>query len=430
MNSENTFYVINSRGVYTDLDIEKSRDECLRSMLSTNQINQRTVSTIKPPADLVTKLDDLIQRKMTDKGFSNCWALSGDFFDQQSFHGWIITFNPEIPMHDKLERKVQLFGGIGREEWDVKRRKSEFLAQMFGHIAFDNQTVWTSENNVPAELLDQSRQFTIERSQFQTNYDITFAYQGQSSMADTPLQEAERLLHLSFLRPILDLAGFVKDGPQERKWFPKPSHPLHKVSTINEFSNEVALDVIAGYRITIHLKTEDMDNGEKRVFPILKISTQSRLDLHDNCLSMLNRGFEKCKLNQKDFRSKADERDRFIGRSAYLLYGGRKTFNINEIDWNSNEKTVITGQNVTVGDYLKKMYSDDVKEVFESPCTFKRRVGSDEYFLPQFIKMTAKSSDAPMNYGKALELMSKAPFERMRENQNVCKSIYNKSSAE
>jgi len=316
MNSENAFYVINSRSVYTDVDIEQSRDECLRSMLGTNQINQRTVSTIKPPADLVTKLDDLIQRKMTEKGFSNCWALSGDFFDQQSFHGWIITFNPEIPMHDKLERKVQLFGGIGREEWAVKRKKSEFLSEMFGHIAFDNQTIWTSQNNVPADFLDQSRQFTIERSQFQTNYDITFAYQGQTSMADAPLQEAERLLHLSFLRPILDLAGFVKDGPQERKWFPKPNHPLHKVSTVNEFSNELALDVIAGYRITIHLKKEEMDNGEIRVFPILKISTQSRLDLHDNCLLMLKRGFEKCNRIQKVFRSKTDERDRFIGRSA------------------------------------------------------------------------------------------------------------------
>merc|ERR1719320_2288298 len=118
------------------------------------------------------------------------------------------------------------------------------------------------------------------------NYDITFAYQGKTSLADTPLQEAERLLHLSFLRPILDLAGFVKDGPQERKWFPRPGHPLHKISTVNEFSDELALDVVSGYKITIHLK-EEMSSGQRRVFPILKISTQTRLDLHDNCLTML-----------------------------------------------------------------------------------------------------------------------------------------------
>jgi len=62
-------------------------------------------------------------------------------------------------------------------------------------------------------------------------------------------------------------------------------------------------------------------------------------------------------------------------------------------------------QNITVGEYLKNMYGDDVKEVHEIPCTFKRIVGSDEYFLPQFVKMTAKSSDAPMNYGKVLCVM-------------------------
>jgi len=50
---------------------------------------------------------------------------------------------------------------------------------------------------------------------------------------------------------------------------------------------------------------------------------------------------------------KADERDRFIGRSAYILYGARKNITIQEIDWSSNEKTIISDQNVTVGEYLK-----------------------------------------------------------------------------
>ena len=112
-------------------------------------------------------------------------------------------------------------------------------------------------------------------------------------MADTPLQEAERLLHLSFLRPVLNLAGFTRDGPQERKWFPKQGHPLYSVSIVNDFKNELALDVVAGYRITVHLKKED-DAGKERVFPVLRISTQSRLDLHENCLDMLKRGYQKC----------------------------------------------------------------------------------------------------------------------------------------
>merc|ERR1719285_811103 len=276
---------------------------------------------------------------------------------------------------------------------------------------------------VPDNSKDESGQFTISRNQFNTSHDITFAYQGMTSLANTPLQEAERLIHLSFLRPALALAGFVKDGPQERKWFPKNGHPLRNVSTVNESKEELALDVVAGYRITIHLKKQNMDDGQERIFPVLKISTQSRLDLHDNCLTMLRRGFEKCNRIEKDFRSKADERDRFIGRSAYLLYGGQRNITINEIDWASNEKTLITEKNVSVADYLKTTYSDEIKQVDVSPCTFKKIAGSDEHFLPQFVKMTAKSSDSPMNYGKALELMAKAPVHRMKEIQNVCNNI-------
>jgi len=173
----------------------------------------------------------------------------------------------------------------------------------------------------------------------------------------------------------------------------------------------------------LFISKENTDDGEERIFPGLKISTQSRLDLDDNCLTMLRRGFENCNRIQKDFRSKADERHRFIGRSAYLLYGGQRNITINKIEWVSSEKTLITEKNISFANYLKTTYSDEIKEVHESPCTFKRIAGSDEHFLPEFVKMTAKSSDSPMNYGKALELMAKAPVHRMKEIQTVRNSI-------
>jgi len=425
MNTENAFYLVRSRSVYTDVDVQNYREQCLKSMVSENQENKRGESTITAPADLADKLSELIQRNKTEKGYMNCWPLSGSFFDEKSFHGWTITFNPEIPMREKLERKIQLFGGIVGGGWDARRKKSDFLEKIFGHIAFDNQSIWTTENRVPANLMDQAGQLTVSRNQFNTNHDIRFAYQGMTSLANTPLQEAERLIHLSFLRPALDLAGFVKDGPQERKWFPANGHPLRNVSTVNESKEELALDVVAGYRITVHLRKQNLANGQERIYPVLKVSTQSRLDLHDNCLTMLKRGFEKCNRIEKDFRSKADERDRFIGRSAYVLYGGQRNITINEIDWASSEKTIITEKNMSVGTYLQTTYSDDVKQVDHNPCTFKRLVGSDEHFLPQFVKLTAKSSDSPMNYGKALELMAKPPVYRMKEIRNVCNNISN-----
>jgi len=425
MNTENAFYLVRSRSVYTDVDVQGYREQCLRSMVEESQGEKRGESTIKAPADLAAKLGELIARNKTEKGFMNCWPLSGSFFDEKSFHGWTITFDPEIPMREKLDRKTQLFAGVVGGGWDARRNKSIYLEKIFGHIAFDNQTIWTTENTVPANLMDQAGRFTISRNQFNTNHDIIFAYQGMTSLANTPLQEAERLIHLSFLRPALELAGFVKDGPQERKWFPGKGHPLRNVSTVNESKEELALDVVGGYRITVHLRKEILGNGQERIFPVMKVSTQSRLDLHDNCLTMLRRGFEKCNRIEKDFRSKADERDRFIGRSAYLLYGNQRSITINEIDWASSEKTLITEKKISLANYLQTTYSDDVKEVHNSPCTFKKIAGSDEHFLPQFVKLTAKSSDSPINYGKALELMAKAPVHRMKEIQNVCYNIKN-----
>jgi len=426
MNAENCFFLVRSRSVYTEEDVEAYRTECLESMVVKNRIDAQRKTTITAPTDLASKLDELVQKNMTEIGITNCWPIYGSLINEKSYHGWNVVFEPPIPTHDKIERKTQLFGGILGGDREARRNKTEFLKKVFGHIAFDNQNIWTTKNEVPDGVdLDVDSRFIISKNQFNTSYDIIFIHQGEATLAGIPLQEAERLIHLSVLRPALELAGFVKDGPQERKWFPKHGHPLYNVTTVSEFRDEIALDVIAGYRITVHLRKKKKENGKELAFPVLKISTQSRLDINDTCLTMLNRGFEKCKQMGKDFRSKADERDRFIGRSAYVIYGGHRNMTINEIDWESNEKTLITGQNLSVGDYLLKTYPDDVKEVSESPCTFKRTVGSDEHFLPQFVRLTAKSSDSPMNYGKALELMSKSPVNRMKDIQNVCSNIGN-----
>jgi len=248
---------------------------------------------------------------------------------------------------------------------------------------------------------------------FNTKHSITFAYQGEAALSNVPVQEAERLLHLSFLRPILEAGGFVRDGPQERKWFPKPENPLYKVTTISDSRNELPLDVVSGYKIAIHLRKEVLDNGEERMFPVLQIAVQNRLELHENCLTILNR----------ERRNGANPESLFLGRRAYVLYGNRKSITIEEIDRKTSERTMLSDRSMTVGEYLRSKYN--VENILESPCTFKRQVGSDEYYLPQFLRMTAKSSDAPINYGRALELMSKKPMFRMREIMEVIQFISN-----
>ena len=87
MNPGKAFYLVNSKSIYTDVDIVNFRRERLGSMVEKNSTNQRSETTIRPPTDLATKLNDLVQRNMTEKGYSNCWPLSGPFFDELSFHG-------------------------------------------------------------------------------------------------------------------------------------------------------------------------------------------------------------------------------------------------------------------------------------------------------------------------------------------------------
>jgi len=72
MNAGDAFYLVNTKSIYTDVDIEKYRGECLRSMVVENQTKQRSESTIKAPVDLAVKMDELLQKKITEKGFSNC----------------------------------------------------------------------------------------------------------------------------------------------------------------------------------------------------------------------------------------------------------------------------------------------------------------------------------------------------------------------
>jgi len=141
MNRGKAFYLVNKKSIYTDVDVESYRDESLRAMVDMNETNQRIESTIKPPADFPNKLNELVQKKMTEKGFSNCWPLSGSFFDDLFFHGWTISFKPSIPMHDRSERKVQLFGGIPRSNWEARRKKFEYLDEIFGDVSFDNQAI-------------------------------------------------------------------------------------------------------------------------------------------------------------------------------------------------------------------------------------------------------------------------------------------------
>merc|ERR1719494_407255 len=46
MNTENAFYLVRNRSVYTDVDVQNYREQCLRSMVVEPQANSRGESTL------------------------------------------------------------------------------------------------------------------------------------------------------------------------------------------------------------------------------------------------------------------------------------------------------------------------------------------------------------------------------------------------
>jgi len=116
MNLDNSFYNFCKRSVYTEKFVKDQR-EYLQSMI----LNDETAVTI--PDDIGTVVDDLIAKGMTEKAFSNCWPLRGSFFENLKFHGWVISFNPEIPMMKKKERESQLLDGTTFGSGNYARKK-------------------------------------------------------------------------------------------------------------------------------------------------------------------------------------------------------------------------------------------------------------------------------------------------------------------
>jgi len=109
--------------VYTEKSVQQRRENIQSVILNEHADNeQHTAVTL--PDDIGTVIDDLIAKGRTEKAFSNCWPLYGSFFNNLKFHGWVISFNPEIPMQKKKERESQLFDGtrFGSRKYAEKKK--------------------------------------------------------------------------------------------------------------------------------------------------------------------------------------------------------------------------------------------------------------------------------------------------------------------
>jgi len=124
MNLDNSFYNFCKRSVYTEKFVQEHREN-IQSMILNDHADRQTSVTM--PDDIGPVVDDLIAKGMTEKAFSNCWPLRGSFFENLKFHGWVISFNPEIPMLKKKERQSQLLDGtkFGSGNFARKKRKLE-----------------------------------------------------------------------------------------------------------------------------------------------------------------------------------------------------------------------------------------------------------------------------------------------------------------
>jgi len=123
MNADNAFYNFCKRSVYTEEFLQEHREN-IQSTLLNNHAASDQDTAVTLPDDIGTITDDLIAKGMTEKAFSNCWPLYGSFFENLKIHGWVISYNPEIPMQKKKERESQLFDGtrFGSKEYAQKKK--------------------------------------------------------------------------------------------------------------------------------------------------------------------------------------------------------------------------------------------------------------------------------------------------------------------
>jgi len=123
MNADNSFYNFCKRSVYTEKIVQDHREQIQSTILNDHADGEQDTA-VTLPDDIGPIIDDLIAKGKTEEAFSNCWRLYGSFFDNLKFHGWVISFNPEIPMQKKKERESQLFDGtrFGNGKFAQKKR--------------------------------------------------------------------------------------------------------------------------------------------------------------------------------------------------------------------------------------------------------------------------------------------------------------------
>jgi len=407
LNQANTFYNVLEKSTYTADEVAMLRADTKRGNIrpvENNEVLTNEDGSNQGRFGVTTPLDAAAGPEQSETAFSNSWIINGTGIQNMKVYAWEVSFVPNIPPQQQQLRRTALTGG----RWSEYTAKCRWLRDTFGEFQFDNQMMWSESCN--ANLIDN--QVVMEKGQFGHNPRITFTLVGQFPIEAIPVQEAERLLNVIFLRPAMLKLDFYQ---RDRAWFSK--NP--KVIKVCENRDEAALEVIIGYIVNIKMtraSTKDASTGEMKTVlrPTLKVQRKVRLEHAETVHDMLAKGKRLCESKGLDFQTQSELPGRILGRKGYITYATRQGFVIDRFNWGNNERGMISDLNKTIKQYTAEKYGIPIESIKRQFCTIQK-ANDEANFLPQFVKLSAQSEDAPMNYGAALLHTSGTP--RVRHEQ-------------
>jgi len=337
-------------------------------------------------------------------GCINSYKIMGDFLDNTEVYAYDVFYtDPAIPPTAKEQRRLVFTGG----DWRAMTKKRDHWSENLGPAwVFDTSKVWSTNplKNGGTELV------TLKNSCYNAST-ITLKFQGKVKLNKLPTAEAERMTNILVVRKVMSVEK--KQGTEHpawqsftgagtgQSWYNTVSGGRETVDN-NRRRGEESITVWFGYQIKITL---GRDRQTRASAFFLKVAESTRLQLTKNLQGILSG------LQAKYMNSFAREAQFYVNRKAYLVYSNQRGVVIGEFHWDKNESHKIEHKGVmkTLKQYYLEVYGLNVGKQI---CLISQKGSPTTFFLPELLVLSAKSDDAPLNYGDALKFMGKSQGDR------------------
>lgn len=396
-NGESTFYSYHTQSSTTENELVEERAEYKIAA-------GKSWFGLYPPEDLDDAAEEANKQKMLGSVVTNSWRMRGRMFNEARVYAWEVGFyTPEIDVRDRHNRRECILGG----NFQNRMKKQDFFKEHFGPAyEFDNKMLWTERKNfAEGELVDNV--CTIKKGQLGNTSEIVLTFKGVMHLNKMPKTEAERMANVLIVRPLMTKAKFRDvPCPGGKKWFTTERDGDKKV-TINNSRGEPSLDILYGWKVVVQ-----MVQGPNGSLPVLKVQRTTRMQI-TKTVGEYGKNIKE-RAHEAGLNFQAEAKERLLNRKAYAEYGNGRSMWIKQIRFDLNEKTMVEigGKPTSIQDYFSRRYGVRVED---EPFLIMSsdRPGDDAYFPPSLFRLSARSSDAPQNYGQCLEHTALSPSKRL-----------------